>query len=343
MVGILFLIRPVLFPCLTSVIAAYFLNPLVVKLEKYKVPRLLSVILIILILLTISILIITLVLPIVYTQATLILNFLISKIPSLQPKIIPPLLAFFNVKMNDNLLNDLSQHLTENYGDYAAYFIEALKIIANFMLQMLNSSFNLIHMMSLMVITIVTFFYVLRDLPIIMKKVNQLIPVSYRERVIDYFSKVDFIISNYLTGQMNVCFAMAIFYSIGLSILGVKHSITLGILSGILTFIPYIGALLYSTIGFLSAIVQFSEWFQSFAVLLLFLVGQLIDSNILVPLLIGKKVHIHPIIILLGVTVCAYYFGFIGILLFIPIIAVFKVSMELIAVKYCRSQFYKGK
>nr|WP_255424138.1 AI-2E family transporter [Wolbachia endosymbiont of Pentalonia nigronervosa] len=322
-----------IFPCLISIITAYLFNPLVIKLEKYKIPRLYSTILIILVLLIVFILTITLVLPIIYIQITAILNFLVNKIPSLKPKIIPPLLEFLNIKMDKNL--------TENYSDYLAYFLDTLKIASSFMIQALSSSLNLVYIMSLMVITPVIFFHVLHDLPLIIEKANNLIPIPYREKVADYFLRVDFIISNYLKGQVNVCIIMMIFYSIGLSIIGLKHPIITGILSGALTFIPYIGALLYSTIGFLSAVTQFHEWFESMAVLLLFLTGQLIDSNILAPLLIGKKVHIHPAVIVIGITICASYFGFIGILLFIPIVAMFSVSMDLAIDKYRKSEFYK--
>ncbi|WP_264687965.1 AI-2E family transporter [Wolbachia endosymbiont (group A) of Sympetrum striolatum] len=341
-IGMLFLMRPMIFPCLMSIVIAYLFNPLVVKFEKYRIPRSCSVIFIILVLLIAFIIVITFVLPIIYVQITSILNFLVSKVPSLKLKVIPSVLEFLNIKIEDSLFDHLSKNLAENYSDYVSYFINALDIASNFIIQVLSSSFSLIHTVSLMVITPVVFFYILRDWPLIIEKANKLIPVSYREKVANYFSKVDFIISNYLKGQVNVCIVMMVFYSVSLSIIGLKHSIVIGILSGILTFIPYIGPLLYTIIGFLSAITQFSEWFESAAVLLLFGVGQLIDSNILVPLLIGKKVHIHPTVIILGITICASYFGFTGILLFIPIIAMFNVSVEYAINKYFKSELYKN-
>ncbi|WP_353269794.1 AI-2E family transporter [Wolbachia endosymbiont (group A) of Myopa testacea] len=341
-IGMLFLMRPMIFPCLMSIVIAYLFNPLVVKFEKYRIPRSCSVIFIILVLLIAFILVITFVLPIIYVQITSILNFLVSKVPSLKLKVIPSVLEFLNIKIEDSLFDHLSKNLAENYSDYVSYFINALDIASNFIIQVLSSSFSLIHTVSLMVITPVVFFYILRDWPLIIEKANKLIPVSYREKVANYFSKVDFIISNYLKGQVNVCIVMMVFYSVSLSIIGLKHSIVIGILSGILTFIPYVGPLLYTIIGFLSAITQFSEWFESAAVLLLFGVGQLIDSHILVPLLIGKKVHIHPSVIILGITICASYFGFTGILLFIPIIAMFNASVEYAINKYFKSELYKN-
>nr|WP_302675995.1 AI-2E family transporter [Wolbachia endosymbiont of Litomosoides sigmodontis] len=325
-----------------SIVVAYLFNPLVIKFGKYGISRLYSVVFIIFVLLMIFILTVMLILPITYVQITSILNFLVSKVPSLNLKIIPSILEFLNIKIDNSLFDHSSKNLAENYSDYVSYFINAFNIASNFAIQVLSSSFNLIHIVSLVVITPVMQFYILRDWPLIVRKVNKLVPIPYRKGVVSYFSEVDFIISNYLKGQANVCIFMTAFYSIGLGMIGLKYPITIGILSGTLTFIPYIGPLLYTVIGFLSAVTQFSEWFESIAVLLLFGVGQLIDANILVPLLIGKKVHVHPAIIIIGITICISYFGLMGILLFAPIIAIFTVSVRYIINLYLKSEFYKS-
>ncbi|QCB61510.1 AI-2E family transporter [Wolbachia endosymbiont of Brugia malayi] len=340
--SILFLVRPMVFPCLTSIVVAYLFNPLVIKFEKYGIPRLYSVIFITFLLLMVLILAVTFILPIIYVEIISILNFLVSKVSSLNPKVIQPVLELLNIKIDNDLFDHLSKNLAENYSDYVSYFINAFNIASNFITQMLSSSFSLIHIVSLVVITPVMFFYILRDWPLIVEKVNKLIPIPYRKKAADYFSKVDFIMSNYLKGQANVCIVMTTFYSIGLSIIGLKHSIAIGILSGTLTFIPYIGPSLYTIIGFLSAATQFSGWFESVAILLLFGIGQLIDTNILAPLLVGKKVHIHPAIIIIGITICASYLGLIGILLFVPIIAIFNVSVGCAIDQYLKSEFYKS-
>nr|WP_246168621.1 AI-2E family transporter [Wolbachia endosymbiont of Ctenocephalides felis wCfeT] len=330
-----------LFPCLMSILVAYLFNPLVVKFEKYKIPRLYSAVFIALALLIVFIITTAFVLPIIHFQIASISNFLISKAPSLKFIIIPSMREFLNTKVENEMFGNLSKNLAENYNNYVTYFIKALNVGCNSVIQILSSSFSLIHVISLIVITPVVFFYVLRDWPLIVAKASKLIPAPYRKKVADYFSKVDFIISHYLKGQVNVCIIMTVFYSVGLSVIGLEHSISIGILSGALTFIPYIGPLLYTTIGFLSAITEFSEWFGSLAVLSLFCIGQLIDANILAPLLIGKKVHIHPTVIILGVAICASYFGLIGVLFFIPIIAVFNVSVKYAVDQYLSSEFYK--
>nr|WP_246214414.1 AI-2E family transporter [Wolbachia endosymbiont of Dirofilaria (Dirofilaria) immitis] len=338
----LFLVYHMIFPCLISVIVAYSFNPLVVKFEKHKIPRLYSVIFIIFVLLLALVLVIMFVLPIIYVQITSVLNFLISQAPSLNLKAIPSVLEFLNIKVGDGLFDLLSENLAKNCGNYMSYSINAFGIVVNFIVQALSSSFGLIHALSLVVVIPTMFFYMLRDWPLIIVKISELVPVLYKEKVTDFFLKVDFIIFNYLKGQANICVIMVAFYSIGLSVIGLKHPIAIGILAGTLTFIPYIGPLIYTTVGFFSAIAQFSWWFKSAAVLLLFSVGQLIDANILVPLLIGKKVHMHPGVVILGITTCASYFGLIGILFFIPIIAIFNVSIKYVVDVYLQSEFYKG-
>ncbi|WFW29682.1 MAG: AI-2E family transporter [Wolbachia endosymbiont of Menacanthus eurysternus] len=339
--GTLFLMRPMIFPCLISIIVAYLCNPLVVKFEKYKIPRLYSAIFITIILLIILILIFAFILPIIYVQISSILNFLISRVPSLNLVNITSKLKFLDIT-KDCLFDYLYEIKTKNYENNISYFISIFDIIGNFLIQVLNSSFNLIHTLSLIAITPAVFFYILRDWPFIVIRVNKLIPIPYREEVVKFFLKIDFIVSNYLKGQINICIFMMIFYSIGLDLIGLKHSITIGILSGALTFIPCIGPLLYTIIGVLSVIAQFNRWSESVAVLTLFGIEQIIDTNLLVPLLIGKKIHMHPTIIILGITICTSYFGIIGILLFIPTIAVFYASTRCIIYKYLKSKFYKN-
>ncbi|OEY87161.1 AI-2E family transporter [Wolbachia pipientis] len=327
------LMRPIIFPCLVASLAAYLFNPLVHRLEKFKIPRLYSVIVITFLLIVIFILTIILILPVICVQITSILDFLVKNMPLLQSTLISPLLELFNIRTD---IDHFSEDILKNY---ATYLIDALKVANNFMLEILSSSVNFI---SLMVIAPVIFFYTLRDWPLIIEKINKLIPIPYKKNVTNFFVKVDSTIFTYLKGRMNVCIFMMIFYSITLSILRLKHAIVIGVLAGALTFIPYIGPLIYSTIGFLSAVAQFSEWLESIIVLLLFLTGQLIDSYILTPLLIGKKINIHPAIIILGITICASYFGLIGILLFIPIVSIFIVSIELMVNKYRKSEFYRS-
>lgn len=134
-IGTLFLVRPMIFPYLISIVVAYLFNLLVVKFEEYGIPCLYSVIFIILVLLMIFVLAVTFVLPIIYVQFTSILNFLVSKTPSLNLKVIPSVLEFLNIKTEDGLLDHLSESLAKNYSDYVSYFINAFDITSNFIIQ----------------------------------------------------------------------------------------------------------------------------------------------------------------------------------------------------------------
>lgn len=133
--------------------------------------------------------------------------------------------------------------------------MNVLDIASNFIIQVLSLSFNTV---SLMVITPVVFFYILRDWPLIIEKSNKLIPIPYRGKIADYCFKVDFIISNYLKGQVNACIVMMIFYSVSLSIIGLKHSIVIGKFIRNVKVHTFCRAIIIYQYWFLSAITQFS-------------------------------------------------------------------------------------
>nr|WP_246210284.1 AI-2E family transporter [Wolbachia endosymbiont of Atemnus politus] len=128
-IGTLFLVRPMIFPCLMSIVVAYLFNPLVVKLEKYKIPPIYSVIFLIFILLMVFVFAITFVSPIIYVQITSILNFLISKVPSLNFIVIQSVLEFLNIKVGDDLFDHISKNLAENHGDHISYVLLILPVI----------------------------------------------------------------------------------------------------------------------------------------------------------------------------------------------------------------------
>ncbi|MGL9733185.1 MAG: AI-2E family transporter [Wolbachia sp.] len=210
--SILLLMCPIIFLYLISIVVVYLFNPLVVKFEKYKILTPIFCNFYNICLLMIFVLVVTFVLPIVYVQITSILNFLVSKVFSLNLKVIPSVLEFFNIiKREDDLLDRLSESLAKNYSDYISYFVNAFDIISNFIIQVLNLSFSLINTLPLVVITLMMFFYLLRDWSLFITKISKLISISYREEIVDYFLKMNFIISNYLKGQENICIFMMIF------------------------------------------------------------------------------------------------------------------------------------
>lgn len=271
-------------------------------------------------------------------------SFLINKkMPFIKDQIMPMLLKIYEdmTSFSDaiNMINNLPENLFES-DTIITFFSSLSKVIKSLMTSALSSSIDLINVLVLIFITIILLFYMLYDWPLIIKNINNLIPISYRETVRSYFIQIDSLISAYLRGQISVCLIMAIFYSIGLKIINMNYWLLVGLISGIMTFIPYIGSLSCTMLALLIAISQFDSLLMYLTVLSLFIIGQAIEGVVITPLLIGKKVKLHPIWIIIGMTICASQIGFLGILFSIPITAISCVFVKAIVNSYINSEFY---
>ena len=184
----------------------------------------------------------------------------------------------------------------------------------------------------------VLIFYLLKDWHLILDKIDSIIPEKYSNQVKNIFSSIDKSLSGFIRGQLNVCLILAIYYGVLLGFLGLNHGIFIGVLTGILAFVPYVG---YG-IGIVTAlIIAIFQWGLSFydvgLVLIVYLVGQVIESNFLVPNLIGKKVNLHPLWMIFGIFFFGSIFGILGILFSVPLTAISSVL-----IRHASSNKYKA-
>ncbi len=341
----LYLVRPILFPFITATIIAYLLNPCINKLVNYKLPRIYSVLFVLFAFLALFMIFLVILIPIAYMQLVSLSSFLINKIPFIKGKIMPVLLKIYeqldiaNLSDTTNMLNNLPGSLFENHA-IIALLNSLLKITSNLITGAFSSSIDFINALTLIFITPILLFYVLCNWPLIVKNINSLIPISYNETVKDYFTQIDSLISAYLRGQISVCLIMAMFYSIALKVVGLNYWLLIGLISGIMTFIPYIGSIVCMIVVLFIAISQFDSLLMYCTVLSSFILGQVIEGTIITPLLIGKKVKLHPVWIIIGMIICASQIGFLGILFSIPITAISSVFIKAIIKKYTSSGFY---
>lgn len=340
----LYIIHPVLSPLAVAAIIAYLLNPCIDKLEKYKLPRSCSVLIVLFTSLTLFLTFLVIAAPIAYMQLISLSNFLINeKMPFIKDQIMPALLKIYEdmTSLDDaiNMLNNLPENLFESHT-IITFFNSLFKMIGSIVASALSSSIDLINTLVLIFITIILLFYMLYNWPLIIKNISNLIPISYRETVKDHCIQIDSLISAYLRGQISVCLIMVIFYSIGLKIINLNYWLLVGLISGIMTFIPYVGSLACTTLALLIAISQFDSLFMYLTVLSLFIIGQTVEGMVITPFLIGKKVKLHPIWIIIGMTVCASQIGFLGVLFSIPITAISCVFVKAIVNSYISSEFY---
>ena len=177
-------------------------------------------------------------------------------------------------------------------------------------------------------LTPVVAFYFMRDWPELIAGTRRLIPKSVLPRVGSLASECDSILTGFFAGQFMVMLALATIYSVGLLALGVKGGLAIGVIAGLLSIVPYLGGVIGLTIGLLSALYQFQDWFHPSMVLLVFMVGQVIESTVLTPWLVGDRIGLHPVAVIFALMAGGQLFGLVGVLIALPVAAVIVVALK---------------
>ncbi len=328
-------VKSILLPFVVGVLVAYFLDPLADKLEKKKLSRTISTIIITGGFFSCFILIVTLIAPLLFEQIIALVTAIPEYISHLYEDS-KPWIDGITSKISDTNMDSAKDSV-------AAMARESGGLISNLASEIFKSGFGAINILSLMFIAPVVSFYTLRDWDILTAKVDGLIPPKHIETVKKIISEIDEIISGFVRGQTMVCVIMAIYYSVMLSVLGLKFGFIIGLLTGIFTFIPYVGALAGTATGLLVAAFQFGDFKHVFMVLAVFLTGQLLEGTFITPKVVGDKVKLHPVWIIFGLLCGGALFGFVGVLIAVPVTAVIGVLVRFAATQYRNSKIFLGK
>ncbi|MFN3401756.1 MAG: AI-2E family transporter, partial [Ferrovibrio sp.] len=192
------------------------------------------------------------------------------------------------------------------------------------------------------VVVPVVAFYLLLDWPRMLQTIDSCIPVPHRETVRTLVREMDRAIAGFVRGQMLVCLFLAAFYGLGLTIFGLQFGLFIGITAGMISFIPYVGTALGFVVGIGVAVAQFwNEPIWIAAVAGVFILGQMIEGNVLHPVLIGDRVGLHPVWIMFALLAGGSLFGFVGILISVPLFAVIGVLMRFTLERYRQSYLYQ--
>ena len=310
----LVLASEILMPFLVGIILAYVLNPIVKKLDKIGLYHVISVILVLFLSLFLFFGSFIFLIPIFLDQ----LEIVVKKMPILLDNI-----SIYIRNFNDNL-NIIDENI---YSDYFANFIESksgqiFKYLLDFITISLNKSLAFFNLLGLLLITPIVTFYILYDWDQIIENINFKFS-SYLSKGLDKkITNINNILSSFFRGQLIVNFILAIYYSFTLYIIGVEGSVSIGFLIGILSFIPYLGSLVGLLISLSFTIIQFGSFNFILLVLLVFILGQLLESYYLSPRFVSRSVGLHPLFSMFVIIAAGAAFGVIGILLAIPISAV---------------------
>ena len=331
---LLYLLAPVLTPFIIAATLAYMGDPLVDVLEK-KVPRALAVsIVFALIIMTLLILLLVLV-PMIEHQVSI----LISKIPvyldRLQNVFLPWVMAQvgqFDIALD---LESIKKNLAKNVPNAGG-------IATNLISTVTSSGLVLIGVIANIVMIPVLTFYLLRDWDLMVARIHELLPRRIEPTVVSLATESDTVLGAFLRGQISVTVALGIIYSVGLWIVGLDLALLIGSLAGLVSFVPYLGFIVGIVMAGIAAMLQFQDVMFLFYVAVVFGFGQVAESFLLTPLLVGDKIGLHPVAVIFAVMAGGQLFGFFGILLALPIAAVLMVMLRHTHERYVQSQLYGG-
>jgi predicted PurR-regulated permease PerM len=331
---VLWLLREILLPFVAGMALAYLLDPVANRLERMGVNRPAATVVIIGAVLLIFVILVLIFAPILTSQ----LGAFIEKLPGY-------VLRVQSVAMDPNrewLRKILGEGVADaQIGDLVK---QGAGWIAAFLRSLWSGGQALISIVSLIVVTPVVAFYLLYDWNRMVAAVDSWIPLQHRETVRGLAREMDEAIAGFVRGQTAVCLILGSFYAVSLTLAGLSFGLLIGLVSGLITFIPYVGSMTGLILAAGVAVAQFwPEYTPILVVLGIFFVGQFLEGYVLAPKLVGESIGLHPVWLMFALFAFGYLFGFVGLLIAVPLAAMVGVLARFALKQYLASPFYTGE
>lgn len=327
----LWLLGDILLPFVLGAAIAYLLDPIVDRLERLGTGRVLGTTLILVAAFFVVFFIVLLLIPLVIDQFRLLAAAAPDLVTSVQALVLNQIAS----------ISPESEALNSTLSKLSTMAQEKLGIIFG---SVMASAISLIDIIMLMVITPVVAVYLLVDWDRILEKINELLPLDHASVVRSLALEIDSTLSAFVRGMIAVCLVLGIYYATALSLIGLEFGLIIGFIAGLVSFIPYVGALLGGVLAIGLALIQFWGNFELVALVVgVFIVGQIFEGNILTPKLVGNSVGLHPVSLILALSLFGAFFGFIGLLLAVPLAASAGVIFRFLIKKYKMSRLFLGE
>lgn len=322
---VLWLLAPVLTPFVAAALLAYIGDPLADRLEQWKLPRTLAVAVVFLLTLVSIALIALLVLPLIQSQVGALLDALPGIIAQVEQVWLPRITSFIGVEPGEDV--GIAAFL-DRYRDMAGTW--GAKVLVS-----LTRSGGALAaaVISLFLVPILTF-YLLRDWNLLLKRLGSLVPSRQRETVFQLARDTDEVLGAFLRGQLLVMIALAVIYTLGLSLVGLKFALAIGVVAGLVSFVPYLGFVFGIGLAGLTVALEPDPLLRLLGVVATFSVAQMIEGSVLTPKLVGDRIGLHPVLVIFAVAAGGQLFGFFGILLALPAAAVLSVLVKFLYSRY---------
>lgn len=327
-----YVLRSVLMPFVAGIVLGYLFDPLASRFEKWGMSRMWATLLVFAVVILIAVPAIILLFGMLNEQLTVFVeaapNYISAFVKRTEPMLVSlqeqfPSLEIANIKamIKDNMTTGLQ---------FGGKLLKGL----------VSNGFALINLISLLLITPVVAFYMLRDWDTFVKKVDNLLPRKSKNVIREQFRQIDRALSGFIRGQLSVCLILGTYYSLGLKAVGLDLGILVGFLAGLISFIPYVGSISGFVISIILALAQFNDYTKVLEVIAVFAVGQFVEGNFLTPKLVGDNVGLHPVWVMFALLAGGVLLGFLGLMIAVPVAAIIGVLMRYTINNYKKSSLY---
>ncbi len=335
---LLYLLAPVLTPFVMAALLAYLGDPIVDRLERVRIKRIhfsrtFAVIIVFATMIIFALILLFILIPLIQKQFAAFARVLPQFITWLQENLLPRLGDAFGFDPAIINLELAKQTLAGNWQDVGS--------VAKHLFIKITQSGQMVFawLAYLLLIPVVTF-YLLRDWDHLLVKLQGLIPRSQLPLLRKLSRECDEVLSEFLRGQLLVMMALGVIYTIGLWIVGIEFALLIGMLAGVVSFVPYLGLFVGIIVAGIAALVQFGDVVHIVYVVPVFVVGQMIEGMVLSPWLVGDRIGLHPVAVIFAVMAGGQLFGFFGVLLALPVAAVIVVLLRYVHDRYIESSLY---
>ena len=335
---VLYLLAPVITPFAISAVLAYFGDPLVDRLQKaslwrWKVGRTMAVSIVFVLILSVLTVVLLIVVPLLVEQIRLLIHRSPEWIEWFSGTALPWLASKAGVELKDFDPAQFSEMLKAYWKEISSTAFKVIDIIS-------RGGMAVAALLTNLVLVPVVTFYLLRDWDLLIRGVHDLLPRNMEAEIGRIVSEVDEVLGAFFRGQLMVMFALGLIYTVGLSLVGIELAVLIGMGAGLLSIVPYLGSIVGVLVAAGAAIFQFQDWLHLVLVLLVFGTGQAAEGMYLTPKLVGDRIGLHPVAVIFAVLAGGQLFGFLGILLALPVAAALNVLVRHMHRKYRQSDLY---
>jgi predicted PurR-regulated permease PerM len=330
---LVYLLSPILAPFLIAAFLAYLGDPLVDRLKSRGVNRTVGVTLVFLVMTLLGLMCLLVAAPLIESQ----IRVVIKSIPQLgiwiNTELVPFLESLSGLEIPTFNVGTLTSAAAKHWNQLGG----VVGVLAHW----LGSSTQvMLSWIAFATIVPVVTFYLLRDWDLLLEKINLLIPRQFESKIAVLAREVDDVLAQFLRGQLLVMLAQMVYFSLALTLVGLDLALLIGVMAGAVSFVPYLGAIIGIGSGVLAALMQYHELMPVIWVLLVFGIGQALETMVLTPLLVGDRIGLHPVAVIFAVMAGGQLFGLVGVLIALPVAAVITVLLRHAHEFYLDSSLY---